>query len=150
MEEDPDALPVAQVPVALPVALPVVKTQFTWSFLADAAVLYLAQCTMSAEALTGGVGGNEFKNQEQGFEEVAKECRASIFFDLASVPITGKICGDKVRALLRKHATKKQSGANRSGNAAYTALDQCLDEIVKQKEEKATEAEVKSKMAAEK
>ena len=44
----------------------------------------------------------------------------------------------------------KQSGANRSGNAAYTALDQCLDEIVKQKEEKATEAEVKSKMAAEK
>ena len=62
----------------------------------------------------------------------------------------GKICGDKVRALLRKHATKKQSGANRNGNAAYTALDQCLDEIVKQKEEKATEAEVKSKMAAEK
>mmetsp|Transcript_54488 Transcript_54488/g.124164 ORF Transcript_54488/g.124164 Transcript_54488/m.124164 type:complete len:151 (-) Transcript_54488:597-1049(-) len=150
MEEDPDALPVAQVPVALPVALPVAKTQFTWGILSPSALAYMLQCTMSAKAFTAGVGGKEFKNQEQAFEEVAKQCRASKFFDLASVPITGKVCGDKVRLLLRKHATMKQSGANRSGNAAYTALDQFLDEIMKQKEEKATEAEVKSKMAAEK
>ena len=150
MEEDLDALPVAQVPVAFPVALPVAKTQFTWGMMPPSALEYILQCTVTVHAFTGGDDGKEFKNQEQAFEEVAKQCRASSFFDTASVPITGKVCGDKVRLLLRKHATMKQSGANRSCNTAYTTLNQCLDEIMKQKEEKATKAEVKSKMAAEK
>ena len=113
MEEDPDALPVEQVTVALPVALPVAKAQFTWSFLPDTAVLYMMQCTRTAEAFTGGIGCKEFKNQDQAFVEVANQCRASSFFDKANVSITGKVCGDKVRALLRKHATMRQSGASR-------------------------------------
>jgi len=105
---------------------------------------------VTAQAFTGGVDGKELKNQDQALEEVTKKCRASSFSGKVDVPVTGKVCGDKVKAFLRKHASMSQSGANRSGNAAYTALEGSLDGFMKQKEQKATDAELISKKVEEK
>lgn len=116
-----------------------VGSQLSWRSLHADAMTFMVQAAESRAAFTGGTAQKKYGTQTEGFDDVAKDCLESAYFDAWRTTMResfgGQKCLEKFRALLKAFKNKTKSNANRSGlSGDLSAIDQSLTNILKKVE----------------